>query len=79
MATMAEAKRDFDRGLIQKFLIEKTMGGYLIQLGYSYSGGAELEGLVDARERRCRVFKTLDAAVAVIQAVGFEVRQLSLF
>ncbi len=72
--TMAQAKRDFENGLFRAFTIDRSMAGWCVALQGSGKIG---EGwLLDARRKEPRVFKTLDAAVAALSEIGFEVGRL---
>lgn len=74
--TMAEAKRDFRLGYIGQYSVERDpwMSGWFVYLGPKEN--KTLHPLVDARTKRNRQFKTLDAAVSAIEDVGFEVKRL---
>lgn len=72
--TMDLAKRDFKIGYLEGFHIERAPmlpGWHLI-----LKGGTRRGPLVDAREEQPRLFKTLDAAVAVLERIGFRVESL---
>ena len=75
--TMAEAKRDFERGLLSGAAIyfheTDVLGGFAYTVSFEAAlagvgGGGEL---VDARSAQPRRFKTMDAAHAAIRQVGF--------
>lgn len=72
--TMADAKRDFGRGYLKSFGIER----YTLQMGWAvYLMDGEAVGyLVDARTKKDRLFKTLDAAVSAVESIGFKVDRL---
>jgi len=73
MSTVAQAKRDFQNGLIRKFRIDRgPMGGakYLTLL-YTSSAAQPIALLLDARTKKPREFKTYDAAVAAAEQIGF--------
>lgn len=81
--TMAQAKRDFERGLLVGFEVRfissktpygTTEQGWILTLEASktvegYLGF--LGDLVDARSKEERVFKTLDAAISAARQIGF--------
>jgi len=73
--TMAEAKKDFERGLLTGFEFNDAAAvmssdiAWNVSLLTSLSFGAGV--LVDARTKQPRVFRTLDAALAAVRAVGF--------
>ncbi len=72
--TMAQAKRDFENGLFRAFRIDRTMAGWSVALQGSGKIG---EGwLLDARLKQPRNFKTLDASVAALTQIGFQVDSL---
>lgn len=74
--TMAQAKQDFKRGLLGKVRIVAAMPGmWTVQL----TSKLEKDGtglLVDARKKKPRQMKSLDAAVATVAQIGFEIKQL---
>lgn len=70
------AKRDFQLGHIDSFQIERAVmtEGWTIRL----VDGANFGPLTTARElSRPRVFKSLDAAVAALEEIGFSVEWLT--
>jgi hypothetical protein len=75
--TVADAKRDFARGLLSSAWIERNpmastwcvwIKGQLAQDGQGV--------LIDAHNKEARDFKTIDAAVRAIEGIGFEVNRL---
>lgn len=73
--TLSQAKRDFSIGYLKSFRLERRPMGrnwavYLIAEG----NGSGF--LVDARRAEVREFSTLDAAVNVIEEIGFQVNAL---
>jgi len=69
--TMDLAKRDFSIGYLESFRIERAPmldGWHLF-----FKGGTNRGPLVDAREKKPRLFKTLDAAVISLEKIGFKV------
>lgn len=78
--TMAEAKRDFSMGYMGHWEIQRAVieTGWRVLFGEGRrSDRSSAHYLVDARTKEPRLFKTLDAAVAAIEEVGFEVNILS--
>jgi hypothetical protein len=76
MATMAEAKRDFENGVIRGFRIVKGMdyaGGKALELLYTANAAKQVDWMLDARTKRTRIFKTYDAAVSAAEMIGFNV------
>jgi hypothetical protein len=71
--TLALAKHDFETGALRHFSIARVpLSSYwCVQLG-----GAPLGFLVDARSKERRLFKTVDAAVAAVEQIGFKVFDL---
>lgn len=72
--TMAQAKSDFDRGLLRGTTIHfyEIMGecNYTVTLDSTLA----LDGsgdLIDARTKTTRQFKTMDAAHSAIRQIGF--------
>lgn len=73
--TTAQAKRDFSLGYLSDFHIQR----YPMTINwtvYLKAGGNGSGFLVDARKKEPRQFKTLDAAVAAIEEIGFRVEGL---
>lgn len=73
--TMAQAKRDFEMGYLADYHIQRVIlgSGWWVWLK---SDGMAAGPLVDARTKKAREFKTLDAAVSAIESVGFKVEGL---
>lgn len=76
MATMAEAKRDFDNGVLRCYRIVLTMGVKTVELEYLTRAGIGTDTLDDARTKKTRQFKTWDAAVSALEQIGFQVNAL---
>lgn len=73
--TMALAKRDFEIGYLSSYRLERFPmhdDVWVVQL----KGGSAMGALVDARSKSPRKFKSLDAAVAAVEAIGFKVSVL---
>lgn len=72
--TMSQAKRDFTIGYLTQWRIERVIigSGWRLFLGSGDGAG----WLVDARSKKPRVFKTLDAVVSALTEIGFQVNQL---
>lgn len=74
--TLAQAKKDFNRGLLKQVRIVAAMPGtWSVQI----TSILALDGkgwLLDAKKKEPRQFKTLDAAIFQIREIGFEVRQI---
>jgi hypothetical protein len=68
------AKRDFKIGYLEGFHIDRDTVGWRIYL----KGGANTGLLVDAREKKPRLFKSLDSAVAAVEQIGFKVESLRM-
>jgi hypothetical protein len=68
---MELAKRDFALGHLEGFHLDRAIGdsGWHVQLTDGLNSGP----LVDAREKKPRLFKTADAAIAALEKIGFEV------
>lgn len=75
--TMADAKKDFERGLLWGFTIlpAHMEPGWTVRLDCTLSSNP-VDFLVDAHKKQVRIFKTLDAAVSALHQIGFEVKQL---
>lgn len=78
--TMAQAKRDFERGILTHAWItslefsEIAGPAWIVLLEGSGLGGKGW--LLDARHGKPRQFKTLDAAASAIRQIGFKVESL---
>lgn len=74
--TMAQAKSDFERGLLKSFSIHFHRHDLMDSAHYAISLESVLStdgagALVDARTGAIREFKTMDAAHSAIRQVGF--------
>jgi len=76
MATMAQAKRDFENGAIRKFRIDNTMGKITLNLIYVNGFSLSETPLFDARTKAPRIFKTWNAAISAADMVGFDVTSI---
>ncbi|WP_038498141.1 hypothetical protein [Janthinobacterium agaricidamnosum] len=77
--TMAEAKRDFERGTFTAFEIYDSTLMDVPTWSISLRGPVSTKSagvLVDARTKTERKFRTLDAAVAALRAIGFKAARL---
>lgn len=77
--TMAEAKRDFERGMFSAFEIYDSTLMDVPTWSISLRGPASARSagvLVDARSKTERKFRTLDAAVAALRAIGFRANRM---
>lgn len=71
--TMALARRDFEMGYLKDWRIERSplQNGWNI---YLYGTGVSSRGpLVDSRTKQPRLFKTLEAAISILEEIGFQV------
>ena len=71
--TMAEAKKQFQLGVLKGFAIARTMGVCMVSFDVQAGSGRVDGQLVDARTKEPRQFKTLDAACSALEQVGFRV------
>ena len=79
--TLAEAKRDFERGFIKGFrayresFIQDTDGWHGSGWKVEFTGilGAGTSWLVDTRTKKVRIFKSLDGLASTLESVGFRV------
>lgn len=72
---MAQAKHNFRAGYLIRYRIERApmqTKGWFLFLGDNLSLGV----LVDTSKKEPRLFKTLDGAVAALEAIGFEIEIL---
>lgn len=76
LITSALAKRDFQNGYLQSFLIIREQLGDGWQMIFIGANG-EKSTLVDAHDKRMRVFKTIDAALREAGRIGFKVSALA--
>lgn len=77
MATMAEAKRDFQGAYLRTFYVLADLEPGCWNLDLEDINGRR-GFLVDARTRQPRSFKTADAAITAANEIGFEVKALAL-
>lgn len=73
--TMAQAKADFERGLLKGCAIyfHDIMGDARYTVTFEAALSMEGSGgLVDARTHKVREFKTMDAAHSAIRQIGFK-------
>lgn len=69
--TMAQAKRDFERGYITGAVLVAPLpldGGWWVMIEAVGGGGP----LVDAKTKQVRYFKTSDAAISAVHQIGFK-------
>ena len=80
--TMAEAKRDFRHGLITGAdVVRPGMSAGVWSVVLRYTVGGPLFGsvlLVDARTRKPREFRTLDAAFSALEQIGLRPEALKV-
>lgn len=77
--TMAEAKRDFERGMFSAFQIYDSTLMDVPTWSIALRGPVSTKStgvLVDARSKTERKFRTLDAAVAALRLIGFKAARL---
>lgn len=74
--TMAEAKRLFSMGVLEKVLFATGFGDEDWVVTFVDAKGSSCS-LLPAKSRSPRIFKTLDAAVRAAREVGFKVSVLS--
>lgn len=67
---VAQAKRDFERGILTSFAMTDHGFAGIVVLLYSASGE---DVLTKARTAEPRIFKTFDAACRVLREIGFKV------
>jgi hypothetical protein len=70
--TLELAKRDFQIGYLEGFHVDRVEGGWYIYL----KGGPNSGVLVDVRDKKPRLLKSLDSAINVVQEIGFKVESL---
>ena len=75
MATMAQAKRDFQAAYLKGFYVVADIVPGCWNLDIEDINGRR-GFLVDARTKEPRSFKTLDAAVSALREIGFDVKGL---
>lgn len=74
--TMAQAKLDFERGLVSGFEIERNVMGPGWRLIVEFKQLNYNGYLLDAHRKQPRVFKTLDAVISAAEQIGFQVVRL---
>jgi hypothetical protein len=72
--TLELAKRDFKIGYLESFHIDRAVDskGWHVYL----KGGPNHGVLVDARDKKPRLFKSLDSAVFAVEQIGFKVESI---
>lgn len=70
------AKAYFKEGLFTKFEIIPYENGWTLKI-YFKDTNMSAGHIVDARGRKVRVLKSVDAAVALAKEVGFEIKGLT--
>lgn len=76
--TMAQAKKDFDRGLLKEVrIVAATADTWSVQITSSlkHDGTGWLLG---AKNKSVRQMRTLDAAIQAAKDIGFEVKTLAV-
>lgn len=79
--TMAQAKRDFERGFLQGWELWETgsMMGQPASWTVKIESKLGMDGigyLVDARTKNPRMFKTADSAISAIRQIGFRAQRI---
>jgi hypothetical protein len=74
--TVAQAKRDFEIGYLTDFSLERFALDAGAEWSVRLAGGSARGVLVDARNKEPRTFRSLDAAIAAIESIGFRVEGL---
>lgn len=73
-STTPQAKRDFENGHLSRYAIQRTPMESTWQVWLGNHAG----WLVSQRDKTTpRKFKTLDAAVAAVEEIGFRIKSLS--
>lgn len=76
--TMEQAKRDFARGLLCGVcIVSQSSGGWSVQIATKLDGEG-VGWLVDARKKKIRVMKTIEAAIVAVSQIGFVVNRLKV-
>lgn len=71
---VAQAKRDFERGILKSFVMTDDGFDDIAIILYSQTGE---DVLTKARTAEPRRFKTFDAACRVLREIGFKVNMVS--
>jgi hypothetical protein len=74
--TVAQAKRDFEIGYLTDFSFERFRLDGGAEWSIKLAGGSARGVLVDARSKTPRTFRSLDAAIAAVESIGFRVEGL---
>lgn len=77
--TMAEAKKDFERGYLTGFVLSSApslegVDGWWMFLNTDRNTQPVL---VDAKSKQARVFRTVDAAISAARQIGFRADTLT--
>lgn len=77
--TFAEAKKDFERGLIASAWLERQplSDDWVLYFKSQLRNDATLI-FVATREREVRLFKSLDAALNILRQIGFQADRLDV-
>ena len=70
------AKAYFKERLFDRFVIVPYEGGWTLKIIFKDSTMSAGQ-VIDARERKVRVFKTIDGAVALARDIGFKVNGIT--
>lgn len=77
--TFAEAKRDFDRGLLASSWLERQpMSDEWCVMFRSALRSSSTYMLISTRDRETRRFKSLSAALNMIRDIGFKAERLDV-
>lgn len=74
MMTVQEAVQARGFGYLSGASVQRVEGGWSLQV----SGGSLRAWVCERREKRVRVFKSLDAAITALEGLGFSVDGLTL-
>jgi hypothetical protein len=73
-STLTQAKRDFENGYLQRYVVQRTPMASTWQIWLGNQAG----WLVSQRdEAKPREFKTLDAAISALESIGFRITAIS--
>lgn len=77
--TFADAKKDFDRGLIASAWLERQpMSDEWVLFFRSQLRSESTMVFVSTREREVRLFKSLPAALNILRDIGFQAERLDV-
>jgi hypothetical protein len=79
LVTIREAKSLFANSVINKFMVVITSDGYYLTFGHTVFNFPSPLHLVDNRNRKPRLFKSVDSVISTCREIGFLVNYLHYY